>query len=811
MGIDLAKIRFDQFFVEWKASQSAIINESDTRFQMIDRMLIEVMEWKHLDIRTERHSSSGYADYLLSRDNRSYLVIEAKKKDNLLIDTRNPNVAHYKVGGSALKSAEEGIKQARKYCVDVGVSFAALTTGIEWIFFTAIRTDGRPPAEGKAIVFPNLQSINKNFAKFYDLLSKSGCDKELIRVRLQEAEGLEIISEEELYSIQDPQKARFMKKSQIAQDLNRVFDEFFGTISGNNDTEMLSKCFVETKESREADTTLDKITRKLTNDIQVVNSRGVALAKRIEAAVESRRGEFVLVIGNKGAGKSTFIDRFFKLVLENSLRKQCLVVKVDLTSASSSLDTLDSWLTNCLKKVLERELFDSSAPKYEELQGIFWKDYQRWKVGEHKFLYKTNRNEFKIKFGEYIYNLAKEQPKKYIIELLRHSIKSRQLLPCLIFDNTDHYQQTYQEHVFQYAQSIFQEVLSFVICPITDRTIWQLSKQGPLQSYRTTQFYLPVPSTKEVLHKRINFIKQKIEGKSTSGEYFSQKGIRLNLSDIKGFALCLEEIFINTEYLGKIVGWLSNHDIRRGLRISQDIITSPILNIEELLKLYIFKGKSIQKQSIKERKIRQALILGNYNTFIKKNSSFILNVFQVIGTDITTPMATLSILQLLMDKEVSASSPIEPYMTIDKIVNYCEPMGISRSATIKHLKELLEYRLIEPYDPTDSDIYMEQRVRITYAGRIHMDFALKDETYFIQMALATQIRSSDIAVQGRGIFYSGDKMTRSDWLEIACLFANYCDQQDRLFVNIPTVDSYLGQKELRNQFRQRWINKDEIL
>jgi predicted kinase len=30
----------------------------------------------------------------------------------------------------------------------------------------------------------------------------------------------------------------------------------------------------------------------------------------------------VLIIGNKGSGKSTFIDRFFNLVLEASLRKK---------------------------------------------------------------------------------------------------------------------------------------------------------------------------------------------------------------------------------------------------------------------------------------------------------------------------------------------------------------------------------------------------------------------------------------------------------------------------------------------------------
>ena len=765
------------------------------------------MGWERTNIRMEPHGESGYVDYLLSRGDRNCLVLEAKRKGRLLVNTRNPNVANYKLGGPALDSARDGIAQARKYCVDHGVSYSIVTTGVEWIFFIAIRTDGRAPLEGTAIVFPTLQSVEKNFAMFHDLLSKSGNEKELPRVRLQEAEGLEVTFSDELYSIRNPRGLRLMQKSELAIDLEQVFSQFFGTMSGDNDPEMLAECFVETRESRDADATLDKITRTLTNQIRVVDSsRGGALARRIEAAVETRRGEFVLVIGNKGAGKSTFIDRFFRLVLDRTIREKCLVVRIDLADSSGDIDGLDGWLTMRLKETLERELFDSSVPKYEELQGIFWKDYKRWRTGEHKFLYQKNREEFKISFGQHIYDLVAKHPKKYVIELLNNSIKARKLLPCIIFDNTDHFAQKFQESVFQYAQSIFREILCFVICPITDRTIWQLSKQGPLQSYATTHFYLPVPSTKDVLSKRVNFIKHRMEvDKTHSGEYFSRKGIRLSLSDIEAFAFCVEEIFINTEYLGRIVGWLSNHDIRRGLHIAQRIITSPILSIEELVKLYIIGNR----RGIEERKVRQALILGNYNGFVAADSNFVVNVFQVNGAAVTTPMAKLSVLRVMLDKEAMANSPEESYMTIEEIVNYCEPMGISRLATIRHCGELLEYRLIEPYDPTDSNIYMEQRAKITHAGRIHLEFALHDDTYLVQMALASMIRSQDVVSRGREILHGRGKMTRSDWRDLMRLFASYCVDEDSIFVNVPNVGSYVGQRELRERFRRRWIEDEQ--
>ena len=335
MTIDLAKAQFDALVPEWTAVDPESSTESDTRFKIIDRMLAEVMGWERTNIQMEPHGESGYVDYLLSRGDRNCLVLEAKRKGRLLVNTRNPNVANYKLGGPALDSARDGIAQARKYCVDHGVSYSIVTTGEEWIFFIAIRTDGRAPLEGTAIVFPTLQSVEKNFAMFHDLLSKSGNEKELPRVRLQEAEGLEVTFSDELYSIRNPRGLRLMQKSELAIDLEQVFSQFFGTMSGDNDPEMLAECFVETRESRDADATLDKITRTLTNQIRVVDSsRGGALARRIEAAVETRRGEFVLVIGNKGAGKSTFIDRFFRLVLDRTIREKSLLSQQSYRTSS---------------------------------------------------------------------------------------------------------------------------------------------------------------------------------------------------------------------------------------------------------------------------------------------------------------------------------------------------------------------------------------------------------------------------------------------------------------------------------------------
>ena len=433
--------------------------------------------------------------------------------------------------------------------------------------------------------------------------------------------------------------------------------------------------------------------------------------------------------------------------------------------------------------------------------------------GEFKFLYETDKEAFKIRFGEYIHKLVETDPDLYVRRLLQDAVRTRGLLPCLIFDNADHFPQDYQEHVFQYAQSVFRSSLSFIVCPITDRTIWQLSKSGPFQSYPTTTFYLPVPSTRAVLGKRIEFLKQKLEGEpSVSGEYFSSRGIRLKISDLGAFALVLEDVLLNTEYLGRLIGWLSNHDIRRGLKIAQRIVTSPILGIDQLVVLYV-TGK---RGGVDEWKIRRALVQGDYSGFRQTDSDFILNLFSVPIAHVTTPFAKVSVLRVLFDRENEGASAEDrgsatehAYLSAREIMDYLEVAGISANATLEICSELLRYRLIEPYDPTDQDVYPDQRVRITHSGKIHLEMALDDEVYATQMALHTPLHNGDVIARAREMYYGSGKLDREGWLALLSIFYSYCRNEDKTYVDVPWTSSYEGQRDLRTRLVRRWMRPED--
>lgn len=158
-----------------------------------------------------------------------------------------------------------------------------------------------------------------------------------------------------------------------------------------------------------------------------------------------------------------------------------------------------------------------------------------------------------------------------------------------------------------------------------------------------------------------------------------------------------------------------------------------------------------------------------------------------------------------MDRAAQSSNVESTYMTVEDIQNYFEPCGFGRLVVRSHLKTLLEYRLAEPYDPTDQEVYETQRLRVTHCGQIHYEFALRDDVYVTSMALTTGVRSGDLVAALRDI--KSRKMEKRDWLEMSKIFIKYVLREDEAFVSIPTMDMYKGQGQMRNELKNCWVNR----
>ena len=789
--IDAAYQAFSRLKHEVSGYIASVDTEADTRLKVIDRILLGVLLWPYDQVQTEPATPSGFADYACHVRHRTRMILEAKRDGRSLgLQGRQPGRA-YKLSGGVFNAdaAKEGIAQAIRYCGDKNAELACVTNGQEWVIFRGNRLgDGTDTRDGVAFVFPDLDAVQEQFNLFYSLMSYESATMFSYRPYFQEAEGQPIRLSIFHKSLYQAGSARFLPGGALSVDIDKVMQSFFRRLTGDQDPDLLHACFVETNESHHADAQLARIAENIVDRIQQLDtSNADALTQLIQRARESGRHEFVLVVGVKGAGKSTFITRFFDIVLPRDLAEKCVVIRVDLGSYSGDTEALVSWLDSSLVKEAERLLF-KGAPAYNDIEGMFFDEYTRLRKGPWAPLYDSDKVEFQIRFGNQIETMRQEKPNEYIHGQMRHVVNNRKMLPVIVFDNADHFDIEFQQRVYQYARSIYEQTVCLVILPITDRTSWQLSKHGALQSFEHEAFFLPAPPTGDIIRKRIEFIEQRIEAERTKPEdkYFVSRGISLSIDDLAGFARTLHRIFLQTSDVAHWIGDLANHDVRRTLNLARSFVVSPHLKVEDLIKAYV-AGSGVQ---LRTGRAARALIRGHYDMYPVGQNDFVQNVFALNADLATTPLLGVRLLQLLNDvpQREHEGSLIE----VDETVAYFAGMNIENRAIYLWLDALLKTGLILNYDPTVQDITDANHVEISPAGRHHFFWATGNYEYLSAMADVTPLLSETTFTAMLG------NRRPQQWRKKTISFLDYLLSEDAMYCSIPQHDAYQSQVRLRS-------------
>jgi hypothetical protein len=312
---------------------------------------------------------------------------------------------------------------------------------------------------------------------------------------------------------------------------------------------------------------------------------------------------------------------------------------------------------------------------------------------------------------------------------------------------------------------------------------------------------LPTPPAKEVLSKRVGYIRVKLEGdERISGAYFSSRGIRISIKDLSAFANVIEESFVNSDGLSGLLGRLSNYDIRRMLLLAQRTITSPTFKVDDLVKsFYTPKGMA----PLDYRRAIRAMIVGDYDRHTAEANDFIMNLFWTEGSAPFSPLLGCSILQLLLDRKVSGGSDIDlAYTSVSELINLFEPCGVGRDETRYCIKQLFAFRLIEPFDASDDVVSDGTRVGLTPSGHAHLEFAASADVYVEQMALVTGYRYTNIrdAIDR----YSRDMTVVGNRDAVKTLFFRYLLSDDGMKFVVPNVQGYSSLTKLRNELAIKW-------
>jgi hypothetical protein len=668
------------------------LSEADTRVKLIDRVFTECLNWDDKeDITREEYAAPGFVDYIFKIGKKNMFVVEAKKQGvsfNLPLSLNYRR--KYTVGGilSTDKALKEAMTQAQGYCNRKGARFGVISNGEQYVIFEA-SVPFEDWENGNCKIFYNLEDIRRNFVEFWNLLSKDAVERGSL---------VDLLSRktDELTFVRPVDNIRFRNEIQPRNELheymNPIIEFAFKDITDSDRIEMLRKCYVS---ERESDQPTRSIKNHFTNDLERSFSLKKVVENEFKAGVFQSQFNYYselikakppapvifLLLGKIGSGKTTFIFRFFNVVLDEEERKRVKWFYINIKDAPRDEKYIREYL----------------------LKSIF---YQFETV--HKELLSHAKSVLKI-----------ENATATLEDLARLFLVLRYegFTPSLVIDNVDQHSMelpSYHEKVFLEANNLTEELLTITIMTLREESFYKSAVEGAFDAYYVERYIIDPPDLRRILLSRISYILEKLNLPTNE----LQALLKTNLNyepqreNIKNFLTIVKDTIFKSyrRSVTSFVSGTSGGDIRRALELFARFLVSGNIKVREILDIHRRSGS----YTIAEHQFVKSIALGN-RRYYSEETSFLMNIFEIDEFS-KSHFLKLKILHYAEDR-ASIESPLERgFITINELLRHAYDVFIPREAIEGSLLDLARYGLILLNTRSRKDLDGASHFRITECG-----------------------------------------------------------------------------------------------
>lgn len=701
-NIDKARQSFEKYKQSFKQYIAEDLNESDTRSKLIDNILINVLGWEEADIRREGHVDSGYFDYKISIPG-IHFIVEAKRQ---FIEFKLP--ANHKM--ATTKSLQGGnkevIKQIRDYTIDESIQYGIITNGTQFIFIKTINTDNTDWKSNNCLIFNGIQDVENRFVEFYDNLSKhslifNGGFKYDLPISTIENKTI-------LTTLIDRDKE--LIRNSLSANITPLIDTIFGEIFSEereDDAEFIKECFVENEETKKNKNEIERLfgdfAPEITNVIPVVNTSNLStqIISEISSDEISIKNNFppkpIIIIGSKGAGKTTFINHLFKYKLNNEEIENHFLIYIDFRKFFETE-------TNFEPEKIAADILDKIYTKYEALELHTLKVMRRMYITEIKrneestWKYDKDNDEaaYQRRLSLFL-DEAKSNNLKHLEFLSKYLIRERRKRLIVIVDNADQFNDFIQEKLFIFSHSLTKATLCGTVISLREGYYYKWQNSPPFDAYESNVYHITAPNYIEILQKRIDYAIQKAPHfeKKVSGT--NHRGLNYNFpaNYITNFLSGLKySIFLNAN--SSIIDFL-NHttypNIREGLKVFKSFLTSGHTKVADYILREQYKTENQKTHSvIPLHEFFKSIALQNRH-YYNSEKSLIYNLF-VPPIDSIDHFIKIYILKDL-NEFIEKKSYIEKLIPNTTILGKLNQLGYKINAINSAISSLLKASLID--------------------------------------------------------------------------------------------------------------------
>lgn len=700
--------------------RSRSLNEADTRARVIDTVLHDVLDWPKGNVKRELSVHPGYADYVLQNAaSQAALVVEAKREGIFFSLPKQGATVLGKPDYMSVRtlltdaSTRDALIQARSYCLDIGCTFGCITNGHEWVVFRAFEP-GTDWKSLRAFVIPSLDAMDAAFTSVFNALSfkcvsYDGSLNALIsRTPLENRETYRAGHDIPVYT-------RTIDSNRYVQYLRPIATRFFGQIDAS-ETELMNECYVSDSNYESAFRSAEAL---LTDSVTpFLESYGIKDTKndeggghfgnRIEKTVtRGPRADVVVLFGGKGIGKSTFLRRLLYVRPPQIIKKNAIVVLIDM------LDTPED------KKLIDAHL-------WQEL--ITQMDVNHVLQGSRDQLLALFEDRYEIAKKQDLYGLAEESPEynkalnalvgswkadtQYVIRRLGLYLRARHKGLVVIVDNTDQYR-ALQEYCFTHAQQIAKSLCCLVIISMREERFYASTIRGVLDAYQNSGFHLSSPSPQNVFLRRLEFVQRLLSTPSRRLDVLPDGTPDADLATIQTLLRNLTKEFrSDSSHLASFLTACAHGNIRLALELFRGLIQSRYTNIDEIT--------SRRDWTWQIHQVLKPVMIPN-RFFYEESQSHVPNIFQLRSKRRSSHFTALRILSALTTHaELQGASFYSLPQLFTDLANRFHMEDDQRAA----LDMLLRYGLIEANNRLDEYADNIDSIRATpYGTHIYADLS----------------------------------------------------------------------------------------
>ncbi len=496
----------------------------------------------------------------------------------------------------------------------------------------------------------------------------------------------------------------------------------------------------------------------------------------------------MLLIGNAGCGKSTFVRYFKEVKLKNEypeIAKNFIWLFLNLNMAPVNTDEIYNWVKDELKNKLYNTYNNINFNEIDITKKVFKKEIEEFEQGLGSLL-KNDVN----KYNSELYSLLKEKINDntlYLKNLLKYIANYYQQMPIIVLDNCDKRNENEQLLMFQVAQWLRETFKCVVFLPMRNTTYELYKDKPPIDTVvKDLIFRIDPADLLKVLQARLDYISR--NSTNSVSKYSLANGVQVSIQkrqQVEYFKAILMMIR-NNKWAKTIFYNLSNGNIREAIQLFEDFCKSGHIKSE-----YIFSIKATEgKFNVPSYKLLNALIRKNRKYYNEAQSNF-TNLFYSDNSDeLPDPFVRVDILLFLKaNRNKIGLSGQKGYVKISDVINALQGIGHSSQIVFREIKSLVSKRLIV----SDTiDLNEDSYIIITSSGFLHLNL-LSNLSYLAACAENIIYRNNEIMVE------IAQRLTCEDYLD-----------KINLYRNVKTMYTYL--KNYRNNFifESNMFLKDEF-